>query len=122
MTTGSAADWPPVPFRRYASAMGVAAWARRMWEGEEPLALAFWQYGIVFGLAINVAHLFLVWAVISAGASGAVIVAVNLIPWPYNLLVAWGVWRAAERYEGPALWATGARAVIVPWTVVACVI
>jgi hypothetical protein len=102
--------------------MGVVAWTRRMWRGEEPLALAFWQYGIVFGLAINVAHLYLVWAAISSGASDAAVIAVNLIPWPYNLLAAWGVWRAADRYSGPQLWATGAKLVIVPWTVVECVI
>jgi hypothetical protein len=101
--------------------MGVVAWIERMWRGEEPLALAFWQYGIVFGLVINLAHLFLVWAVNDAHTPGLVVVAVYLIPLPYNLLVAWGVWRAAGRYRGPAPWARAARVIIVLWTIVECV-
>ena len=97
--------------------MGAIAWARRMWNGEEPLALAFWQYGVVFGLVLNVAHLYLVWWVNSSHAPGIVIVAVYMIPWPYNLFAAWGVWKAAANYAGPPHWVTAARAAIIAWTI-----
>ena len=63
--------------------MGPIAWTKRMWRGEEPLALAFWQYGIVFGLVIDVAHILLVWAVNAEGVPGVVLVATYLIPVPY---------------------------------------
>jgi len=100
--------------------MGVIAWAKRMWRGEEPLALAFWQYGVVFGLVLNVAHIYLVWAVNSSHAPGVVVAAAYLAPWPYNLLAAWGVWRAADHYAGPPMWATAARVAITVWTLVEC--
>jgi hypothetical protein len=90
-----------------------------MWRGEEPLALAFWQYAVVFGLVLDVVHIFLVWAVNSSHAPGVVVAATYLLPVPYYLFTAWAVWRAAARYDGPPLWASAARAAIIPWTVVA---
>ena len=96
---------------------GIAAWARRMWRGEEPLALAFWQYAIVFGLVLDVAHIFLVWAVNSSHAPGVVLAVVYLLPVPYYLFAAWAVWQAAARYDGPPRWAQAARGAIILWTV-----
>jgi len=45
----------------------------------------------------------------------AVSVCVFLIPAPYIILAATGVWRSAETYDGPRHWAILARVTAVFW-------
>ena len=98
---------------------GIAIWARALAAGEVPLPLAFWRYGIVYGLFINGFASFAAFALLAAGGAPWLVVVLFLLPLPYNLLVALGVWRSAGRWPGPPPWAALARLAIVVWTVLA---
>ena len=84
---------------------------RRLWRGEMALPDAFWNWAVIGGLAVNLtssaAFLFL----IVADRPVVAAVAGYLVSVPYNIVVAVGVWRAAERYDGERRWADLARIV-----------
>ena len=86
-----------------------------LWAGRLPLAVAFWTHAVALCLAVNAAATVGSMAAISAGLSGAVALAVHLLPVPYTVACAAGVWRSAGRYEGAPLLAETARAVAVFW-------
>jgi hypothetical protein len=74
--------------------------------------------GLVVNLAASVGFLVL----IMHGAPVAALVVGHVLPVPYNLLVAVGVWRSAARYAGPPGLAQAARLVtIVGMTVLSVV-
>lgn len=98
---------------------GIVAWAPALAAGEVPLPLAFWRYGIVYGLFVNGFASFAAFAVLAAGGTPWLAVVLFLLPLPYNLLVALGVWRSAGRWPGPPPWAGLARLAIVVWTLLA---
>lgn len=77
-----------------------------IWRGDIPLAQAFWQYGVVYGLAINFA--FSALALLAHAAFGSIVLTaiVHFAAVPYNLLVFAGVWRSADRHAGPS-WQAG---------------
>jgi len=91
---------------------------RRLWQGQIGLGQAFWRYAVAYGgLA----------ALVSSGAALAIIVAkgpillaaaVYLLPVPYNITAAVGVWRSADRYRGPPEHARSARIAAAIWAVV----
>ena len=85
----------------------------RLWRGEIALPDAFWNWAVIGGLAVNLissaAFLFL----IMADRPVAAAVAGYLVSVPYNIVVAVGVWRAADRYDGERRWADLARIVTV---------
>jgi len=41
---------------------------------------------------------------------------------PYTFLVTVGVWRSADRYQGPLKWAHAARIAVVVWAIAALVL
>lgn len=93
----------------------MATWLRRMWAGEVPLARAFWDYAVLYGLLLNLAATGAAFAVFAADASTALGMAVFLLPFPYNLFVVVAVWRSAGRYPGPRHWADLARIAVIVW-------
>lgn len=95
---------------------------RALWEGQIPLAEAFWWYGIACGFMVNAAATVGAFAAAAAEAPGWAIVAVHLSPLPYNLAVLIGVWRSAARYAGPLRWASAARVAITIWIAAAIVL
>ncbi|MBU1174997.1 MAG: hypothetical protein KKH72_06300 [Alphaproteobacteria bacterium] len=82
---------------------------RALWNGEMPLADAFWIWAVAIGLAVNflTSALFVVLAV--NGRFIEALVAGYAFSVPYNLVACVGVWRAAARHEGSALHAYLAR-------------
>lgn len=98
---------------------GLALRIARLWEGAVPLARAFWEYAILYGLMANLAATLAAAALTAAGVHPALTLAVFLLPVPYNILVLVAVWRSAGRYAGPPHWAALARAAIVVWVLVA---
>jgi hypothetical protein len=80
-----------------------------LWNGELPLAVAFWHYAIVWGLAINIATSVMTMVAVLADLPAWLLVPVYIQPTPYNILALVGVWRSAGRYEGPRKWADLAR-------------
>ena len=86
------------------------------------LARAFWEFGIGYGSLIHLAATGFAFAAIVAGLPAWLAVLLFFLPAPYTLLVVVAVWRAAERYRGPAARAHLARIGIVLWALLATVL
>jgi hypothetical protein len=86
---------------------------RRLWNGDLPLAQAFWNWAVVGGILVNVPTSILFLALIMGNRIAAAFVVGYAVSLPYNIVAAVGVWRSAGRYEGERLWADLARIVTV---------
>jgi hypothetical protein len=73
----------------------------RLWRGELPLGEAFWTYAVIGGIAVNAVTSLLFVVLVSADRPAAALLAGYALSVPYNILAIVGVWRAAERDEGP---------------------
>jgi hypothetical protein len=93
--------------------------ALQLWRGEFTLRRAFWDYAIIYGSLLNLAATLAAFAANAAGWPLAVAAAIFFSPLPYNLLAVLNVWRSAERYPGPPLWAHLARIAVVVWAIAA---
>lgn len=89
----------------------MIATLKALWNGELPLAVAFWHYAVIWGLVINIATSLMTMAAVLADLPAWLLVPVYVLPTPYNILALVGVWRSAGRYEGPRKWADLARLV-----------
>jgi hypothetical protein len=90
-------------------------WIATLWSGALPLPVAFWHFGIVYGLIVNVLATVASLALFAGDAPGRIALAVHFAPMPYNVLVLVGVWRCAARWQGERRWADLARAAITLW-------
>lgn len=88
-----------------------------LWNGQLPLAQAFWLYAVLYGFLANLFSAIATLAALSAGASAVLAAAIHFLPLPYNIVSGIGVWRSAGRYRGNPVWATLARLVAVIWAV-----
>lgn len=91
----------------------------RLWRGELRLPRAFWDYAIIYGSLLNLFTTLAALAALASGLPGAPVLAIFLLPAPYNILVVVGVWRSAARYDGPPVWANLSRIAVVVWAIVA---
>src|SRR5690606_1961961 len=87
----------------------VTATIRRLWRGEMPLARAFWEFAVLYGLLLNLLATIASFGLFTTDTPAAYGIVVFLLPAPYNLLVLVAVWRSAGRYQGPPIWANLAR-------------
>jgi hypothetical protein len=99
----------------------MKATLRKLWAGEIPLAVAFWEYTVVYGFVANLVATLGFFAAVAAEAPDALAILIFLLPVPYNLLVLVAVWRSADRHPGSRMWAELARAAAVLWFVAASV-
>ncbi|MGE0725047.1 MAG: hypothetical protein AB7O45_11770 [Alphaproteobacteria bacterium] len=82
---------------------------RRLWRGEVPLNDAFWNWAVLGGLAVNVSTSIAFLALISADLPYAALFVGYVLSVPYNIVVAVGVWRAADAHPGDRRWAETVR-------------
>ena len=87
----------------------------RLWNGEISLFDAFWFYAIGLGLLVNLVALALLFALLVNDAPNALLMAAFLLPIPYNVLFAVGVWRSADNDSSAARWADAAKITAVLW-------
>lgn len=82
---------------------------RALWSGDLALNEAFWTWTVTVGLLVNIptSIIFLV-LILQDQPLAAMLVGYGLSV-PYNILATVGVWRSAERYDGPPLHADLAR-------------
>jgi len=92
---------------------------QRLWNGEESLARAFWEYTILYGTLANASVSIALFAAVAADAPAWVAVVLYVLTIPYNVFMTVAVWRSAQRYQGPAEWALLARIAVVVWALVA---
>ena len=82
---------------------------RTLWTGGMPLSQAFWAFFVLYGTIANIAALLIALAIISADGPAVLAVGILLLPAPYVVFSAIGVWRSAGAYEGEPRWAAMAR-------------
>ena len=88
---------------------------RALWRGQLPLEVAFWHYAIYYGLIINVIATTISIALLLADAPIALAVIVHLVPLPYSVLTAVGVWRSAGPRGKRDKFANFARIGVLAW-------
>ena len=86
-----------------------------LYRGAQPLSRALWGYALVWGTLINLTALLASLAALAAGGPQWLAVALFLLPLPYVLLAAIGVWRSAGQPAVPARRATAARLLVSAW-------
>jgi hypothetical protein len=91
----------------------------QLWRGDFTLRRAFWDYAIVYGSLLNLTTTLAAFAAYAAELPLAVAAVIFFSPLPYNLLAVLNVWRSAERYAGPPIWAHLARIAVIVWAVIA---
>ena len=84
-----------------------------LWRGECALSEAFWTWAVIVGLLVNITTSLLFLVLIMRDLGWAALIIGKGTSLPYNLLALVGVWRAAARYDGPALHADLARGATV---------
>lgn len=75
----------------------------RVWHGEAGLARTYWLFGIIAGALFGIPF-----RMVEPGSSGAMLVGILFAA--YLAWVNTGIWRAASKYEGPAIWSGLAKA------------
>jgi hypothetical protein len=91
---------------------------RRLWQGDLPLAEAFWHWAVLGGLLVNVSTTAGFLALVVADRLIEAFIVGYVFSVPYNFVVAVGVWRSAGRYTGDPGWAAAARIVTVAGMIV----
>jgi hypothetical protein len=86
-----------------------------LWNGQIPLARAFWEYAILWGTTLNIAATVGALAGFVLGLPDVLAFAVHLLPLPYVFVAVVGVYRSAARYAGAPFWARAAQVAIVIW-------
>ena len=80
-----------------------------LWRGDCALADAFWTWAVTVGLLVNITTSVLFLILIMQDLALAALLIGYGMSLPYNVVAVVGVWRAAARYEGPAIHADLAR-------------
>jgi len=86
-----------------------------LWRGQLPLEIAFWHYAIYYGLIINLAATTISVILLLQDAPIAWFIVVHLLPVPYSVITACGVWRSAHHHKGQGGFATFTRVGVVLW-------
>lgn len=77
--------------------------------GDIPLAEAFWSWAVFGGLLVNISSSVLLLVLITLDQPWLALIAGYGFSVPYNLVVMVGVWRSANRHDGPVHQANLAR-------------
>ena len=88
---------------------------RCLWRGQLPLEIAFWHFAIFYGLILNLATSTVSVILLLQDAPAAWFIAVHLLPLPYSVVTACGVWRSADNHAGRGSFATFSRVGVVLW-------
>ena len=82
---------------------------QRLWAGEAPLDVAFWNWAVIAGLLVNISTSIGFFLLMQAREPIAALLVGYGLSIPYNILATIGVWRSAARYTGPPRLASLAR-------------
>ena len=92
---------------------GHVSLVRRIWLGDLPLHVVFWNWAVLGGMIVNLITSSLFLFLLVSDQIVAAIIGGYLLSLPYNFIVTVGVWRSSERYEGDRHWAELAKLVTV---------
>ena len=83
------------------------------WLGLQPLSRAFWLFGCLGFIVVNVSAMLLVRHPLQdAGLVGLGYGLTALIVWSYCIFAWVGIWRSAHAYLGPSRWASLAQVAV----------
>jgi hypothetical protein len=82
---------------------------KTLWRGEYQLSYAFWAWAVIGGLLVNMTASFILLIILSIDQLIPALIFGYGISIPYNVVVLFGVWRSAARYDGPEIYANLAR-------------
>jgi hypothetical protein len=91
----------------------VLAGLGRLWRGDLPLHDAFWTWGLLVALPINLSTSFAFLWLISIDRPLEALVIGNIPSVPYNLVWAVGMWRSAAQLETPWVQSLARAATVV---------
>ena len=91
---------------------------RRLWKGEAPLQVAFWNWAVLGGLVVNLVSSGLFLFLVMSDQLVLALIAGYVPSVPYNAIAAVGVWRSAMRYDGERRWAEAAQIATVAGMVI----
>ena len=94
-------------------------WIGRFWRGEVALARAFWEYTLGWGTLAHAVATGLAYGLHAGGAPLWLAATIFFLAAPYTVLATVGVWRSADRYNGPSNWAHAARIGVLLWALAA---
>jgi hypothetical protein len=77
--------------------------------GDVALGDAFWTWAVIGGLLVNITTSIAFLALITVDLTWAALVIGYGLSLPYNAVAVVGVWRSAERHDGPRVQADLAR-------------
>jgi hypothetical protein len=97
-------------------------WIGRFWRGEAGLARTFWEYTAGYGSLLHLMATGVAYGLYVAEFPLWLAALVFFIGLPYTVLATVGVWRAADRYQGSEMWASGARLCVVLWAIAVTVL
>ena len=86
-----------------------------LWSGRLPLSRAFWEHAVIYGAIANLAATGASLSTLVLGFPPALALAVHLLPVPYVAATVIGVYRSADNYTGPPLWARSAEIAVIVW-------
>lgn len=75
---------------------GIGSFFSTRWSGGVPIEQLFWRDLILVGTGVNIAATLVSLGLLAAKAPLAAALAVHFAPLPYNLFLAFAVWRTAE--------------------------
>jgi hypothetical protein len=81
-----------------------------LWRGEAPVQRVFWTDMLTIGTLVNLVATAASIALLAGGAAALPAFALHLLPLPYNFLMLFGVWQAAEQSEWPSAFRAAAAA------------
>jgi hypothetical protein len=84
---------------------GSGGFFAKLVNGDYGLARTYWVYGVLVGIVVNVITI--------PVTSIALLIMIMLAHAVYGVAVLTGVWRASDRYTGPAVWAVLAKIAVV---------
>ncbi len=85
----------------------------RLWRGELPLQTAFWNWAVLGGIVVNFVSSGMFMFLLVSDQVVLALIAGYLFSVPYNIFVAVGAWRSADKYEGDRRLADAAKLVTV---------
>ena len=97
-------DCPP----KHKTAIGVV----RLFRGDIPLPITFWVYGILIGNVLPRAIRIMIELnslAVFTNIGARIIQGVSFLFLAYSIFMLVAIWRSANKYQGPALWAALAR-------------